>query len=73
MKIRYTFNRKREAKLVADGYEFYGYEYDGDAQREQEKLLKRYKDVRLLREPTDTRGLKMYSIWAKDFYGWETE
>lgn len=58
-------SRKREAKLESEGYEFYSYEYDYDAQKEQSKLQQKGYDVKLLREQTDTQGLKMYSLWIR--------
>ena len=53
-------------RLEKDGYKFYSYEYDWDAQREQRKLEEKGYSVKLLRERTDTRGLKMYSIWIRE-------
>lgn len=56
---------KRENKLINNGYSFHGYEYDYDAQHERNKLINRGYDVKLKREKSDTRGLKMYSLWIK--------
>lgn len=58
-------------KLESNGYELYGYEYDYDAQAERDKLKRKYPKakVRLLREKSDTIGMKMYSIWTKNLGG----
>lgn len=51
--------------VEAKGFEHYSFEYDGYAQHEKSKLEKDGYDVKLLREKTDTKGLKMYSLWIK--------
>lgn len=48
-----------------DGYVFYSFEYDWDAQREKQELEAKGFVVKLKREKTDTKGLKMYSVWIK--------
>lgn len=48
------------------GYRFYSYEYDFDAQEEKRKLENKNYLVILYREKTDTKGLKMYSLWIKE-------
>ena len=55
-----------EAKALRDGYYFHSYEYDGDAQDMRAKLEGIGYDVRLLRERSDTAGLKMYSVWKRE-------
>ena len=57
--------RKRELNLENNGYTFHSYEYDYDAQREMRILERRGFECKLLRERTDTKGLKMYSVWYK--------
>ena len=57
--------RAKEKKLLKDGYIFKEYLYDYDAQREQRRLEKQNIKVKLLRERTDTQGLKMYSVRVK--------
>ena len=64
-KVIYT-SRVRERKLEEAGYEFESYEYDYDAQKRAENLEKKGYDTKLLREQTDTPGLKMYSVWIKE-------
>ena len=58
--------RVRESKLEQQGFEFKSYEYDSDAQREAKKFESQGYEVKLLREQTDTPGLKMYSIWVRN-------
>ena len=61
------------SRLERDGYKFYSYEYDYDAQREQRKLEEKGYSVKLVKERSDTRGLKMYSIWIReDYHGKES-
>ena len=57
--------RKREAQLEANGWEFKSYEYEDAVQQEAAKYKNQGYDVKLLREQSDTAGLKMYSIWIK--------
>lgn len=57
--------RASERKVERDGFTFHGYEYDGDAQREQRTLERKGYETRLLRERSDTPYLKMYSVWKK--------
>ena len=57
---------KRWDALEAKGYEYFGCEYDGDAQHEKEKLERQGYDVKLLRARTDTRGLKMFWLFRKE-------
>ena len=54
-----------ERKMERDGFEFHGYEYDGDAQMEQVSLERRGYETRLLRERSDTPYLKMFSVWKR--------
>lgn len=58
--------RVREKMLEDQGFEFKSYEYDYDAQTEAKKYEKQGYEVKLLREQTDTPGLKMYSIWIRN-------
>lgn len=55
-----------EQKLEREGFTFHGYEYDYDAQREQKNIMQRGFEAKLLRERTDTPGLKMFSIWKRE-------
>lgn len=64
--IKLSESSTRWDTLERKGYKFYSFEYDYDAQREQKRLLNDYSDVKLVRERTDTKGLKMYSIWVKE-------
>lgn len=57
---------KRWDKLESCGYKYHSFEYDGDAQNEKNKLEKQGFIVKLLRAKTDTKGLKMYSVWIKE-------
>ena len=57
--------RESEKKLERDGFECYGCEYDGDAQKRQAILERNGYETRVLRERTDTKGLKMYSVWMR--------
>lgn len=59
-------SRKREQQLEANGWTFKTYEYDYDAQVAAENFKKQGFDVQLLRETSDTPGLKMYSVWVKE-------
>lgn len=61
--------RAREQKLIDDGFELISYEYDGDAQRCAARIEARGLQWKLLREKSDTRGLKMFSVWAKGASG----
>lgn len=66
MKKLIVASRKRESQLQANGWEFKSYEYGDDAQIEAKKYKQQGFDVELLREQSDTQGLKMYSIWVKE-------
>lgn len=66
MKRMIIASRVREAKLEQSGYQFKSYEYDYDAQLEAKKYEKQGFETKLLREQTDTPGLKMYSVWIRE-------
>lgn len=66
MKRMIIASRVRESKLESAGYTFKSYEYDYDAQQEAKKYEKQGYEVKLLREQTDTPGLKMYSVWIRE-------
>lgn len=57
---------KRFEKLEAQGWEQVAYEYDGSAQREAEKLRTDGYEAKLVRERTDTPGVKMFSVWKRE-------
>jgi len=57
---------KRYEKLESQGYVFESYEYDGDAQRLARTIVRKTGcETKLVRERTDTQGLKLYSVWKK--------
>lgn len=58
--------RVSEQRLTEQGYRLQGYEYDYDAQRSERLLQREGFEVKLLREKTDTKGMKMYSVWIKE-------
>lgn len=54
------------SKLEAQGFKFEGYEYDWNVQKLQKYLeLTTGKEVKLVRERTDTPGFKMWSVWTR--------
>lgn len=56
----------RWSMLESKGWEFSGFFYvDGFEQIEATKLKNKGYEVRFLRERTDTKGLKMVSIWKR--------
>lgn len=57
--------RASEQKMEREGFKFHSYEYDGDAQMEQQSLERKGYEARLLRERSDTAYLKMYSVWKR--------
>lgn len=57
---------KRFEKLEKEGWEQVSYEYDGDAQREAAKLTENGYEAKLVRERTDTPGVKMFSVWKRE-------
>lgn len=57
---------KRYEKLEAEGWEQVSYEYDGEAQKEMAWLVLNGYEVKLVRERTDTPGVKMFSVWKRE-------
>ena len=54
-----------EQKLTNEGYSFCDFEYEDGIESAGQRYMKQGYDVKFLREKSDTRGLKMYSIWTK--------
>ena len=55
-----------EKKMEREGFEFHGYEYEGDAQAEVANLKRKGYEAKLLRERSDTAYMKMYSVWKRE-------
>ena len=58
--------RTSEQKLEREGFKFHGYEYESGARSETAKLERSGYETRLLRERSDTAGMKMYSVWKRE-------
>lgn len=56
---------KKYERLEDNGWEQVSYEYDGDAQQEAKRIENMGFQTKLVRERTDTKGLKMFSIWKR--------
>lgn len=58
-------SEKQWEVLEKEGWEFASFEYDGTAQLEARQYQNQGYEVKLMKERTDTQGLKLYSIWTK--------
>lgn len=58
-------SEKQWEVLEKEGWEFASFEYDGTAQLEARQYQNQGYEVKLMKERTDTQGLKLYSIWKK--------
>ena len=57
---------KRYEQMESKGWKQVSYEYDGIAQREASRLESEGYEAKLVRERTDTKGIKMFSVWKRN-------